>query len=98
MPVKPDFILFDAVRVEKITCPQEPIVRGDSLSFSIAAASILAKVFRDRLMAEADKRYPGYGFSRNKGYGVPEHRKGLDKLGVTPIHRKSFKPVAAHSQ
>lgn len=96
MPVKPDFILFDAIRVEKIDCAQEPIVHGDSLSFSIGAASILAKVFRDRLMAEYDRRYPGYGFARNKGYGVPEHKKGLDQFGVTPIHRKSFKPVAAH--
>lgn len=95
MPIKPDYILFDAIRVEKIDCPQEPIVRGDSLSYSVAAASILAKVFRDRIMVESDRRYPGYGFSRHKGYGVPEHQKALDRYGVTAIHRKSFKPVAA---
>ncbi len=94
MPVKPDFIYFDAIRVDGIDCPQEPIIHGDALSYSIAAASILAKVTRDRLMRDYDLQYPGYGFSRHKGYGVPEHRQALDKLGVSPIHRRSFRPVA----
>ncbi len=87
--VKPDVLLIDAVKLNTdITiCP---IVGGDGLSYSIAAASILAKVYRDRLMLEYATRYPGYGFERHKGYGTPEHIAALKSLGATPIHRKTF--------
>ena len=70
------------------------IIKGDLKCLSIACASLIAKVFRDRLMVEHDTRYPGYGFASNKGYGTPVHHAGLEKLGVTEIHRRSFEPVA----
>jgi ribonuclease HII len=93
LPMKPDYILFDAIRVDGILCPQEPLIRGDSRSFSIAAASILAKVARDLLLMELDARFPRYGFCRHKGYGTPEHQAALKKWGPCPSHRKSFRPV-----
>ncbi|MBC8452075.1 MAG: ribonuclease HII, partial [Rhodospirillaceae bacterium] len=71
------------------------IVKGDSLSLSIAAASIVAKVTRDRMMAELAEQYPGYGWERNAGYGTKEHKAALDRLGVTPAHRQSFAPIRA---
>ncbi|MBQ6221403.1 MAG: ribonuclease HII [Solobacterium sp.] len=75
-----------------------PLVKGDQKSVSIAAASILAKVTRDRLMVEYDKIYPGYGFAKHKGYPTKEHLEAIDRLGITPIHRRSYGPVAARQQ
>jgi ribonuclease HII len=93
--VTPSLALIDGNRGPKLVCPAVTIVKGDALSLSIGAASVLAKVTRDRFMKQAEIDYPGYGFARHKGYGVPEHMKALIKLGPCPIHRLSFKPVAA---
>lgn len=90
LAVKPDILLNDAVTIPEVTVRQEPIVKGDAKSVSIAAASIVAKVTRDRLMREYDEVFPGYGFADNKGYGTRAHIEGLKKLGPTPIHRRSF--------
>lgn len=90
LSVKPDILLNDAVTIPEVTLPQVPIIKGDAKSISIAAASIVAKVTRDRLMAEYDMIYPGYGFSSNKGYGSKAHIEALRTLGKTPIHRNSF--------
>ncbi|MGE0790319.1 MAG: ribonuclease HII [Sandaracinaceae bacterium] len=89
----PDHILIDARRLERVPIPQTPIIKGDARSFTIAAASIVAKVHRDGLMADLDAEYPGYGFAKHKGYPVREHQDALMKLGVTPVHRRSFAPV-----
>ncbi|PWJ51022.1 ribonuclease HII [Faecalicatena contorta] len=86
----PELLLNDAVTIPEVTIPQVPIIKGDAKSVSIAAASIIAKVTRDRLMAEYDKILPGYGFAENKGYGSGAHIEALKKLGPTPIHRVSF--------
>lgn len=88
--VIPDILLNDAVTIPQVTIPQVPIIKGDAKSVSIAAASILAKVTRDRLMVQYDEVLPGYGFGQNKGYGSKEHIQALQKLGPTPIHRQSF--------
>lgn len=88
-----DFILVDGLPVPGLPKESCNIVKGDAKSASIAAASIVAKVYRDRLMVELDKLYPGYGLAENKGYGTAEHLRALKELGVTPIHRKSFAPV-----
>ncbi len=93
LPEAPDHVLIDARRLEQVPIPQTPIIHGDAESFTIAAASIVAKVHRDALMAELDARYPGYGLARHKGYPVREHQDALMRLGVTPIHRRSFAPV-----
>ena len=93
LPQAPDFLLIDAITLPDLAIPQDSIIRGDALSLSIAAASIIAKVARDRLMIEFDSLYPGYGFSRNKGYATGEHLSNLKQLGPCPIHRKSFRPV-----
>ena len=90
MPIKPQQLLVDAVTIPNIDIPQEPIIKGDAKSISKGAASIVAKVTRDRLMEEYDKVLPGYGFASNKGYGSAEHIKALQTLGPTPIHRRSF--------
>lgn len=87
---KPDLLLIDAVRLQDIDIFQVPIIKGDSLSVSIAAASIIAKVTRDRLIEEADSLYPAYGFKRHKGYGTSEHINAIRKYGICPIHRISF--------
>ncbi|MDX2288305.1 MAG: ribonuclease HII [Hyphomicrobiaceae bacterium] len=89
----PRLAIIDGNRVPHLTCETRPIVRGDARCLSIAAASIVAKVTRDRLMVALARRYPGYGFERHKGYGTPEHRRALAELGVTPEHRRSFRPV-----
>lgn len=89
---KPDYLLIDAMKLDT-DIPQQSIIKGDANSLSIAAASIVAKVTRDKLMADYDCRYPGYGFARNAGYGTAEHLAGLEKWGVTPIHRRSFEPI-----
>ncbi|MBS4960146.1 MAG: ribonuclease HII [Clostridiales bacterium] len=88
--VKPEQILVDAVTIPQITIPQRGIVKGDEKSISIGAASIMAKVSRDRMMLEYDALYPGYHFAQNKGYGSSEHIQAIKSLGITPIHRKSF--------
>ena len=90
LKVKPDHVLIDAVSLKGLGCPQTAIIKGDAKSVSIAAASIIAKVTRDREMVEMDKVYPGYGFESNKGYGTKAHYDGLAKLGPCPIHRRSF--------
>ncbi|MCR5295492.1 MAG: ribonuclease HII [Lachnospiraceae bacterium] len=90
LPLQPDVLLNDAVKIPGVQIRQIPIVKGDAKSVSIAAASILAKVTRDRLMVEMDKTYPGYGFAKNKGYGTAEHIRALKELGPSPIHRRSF--------
>ncbi len=90
LSVIPDILLNDAVTIPDVRIPQVPIIKGDTKSISIAAASILAKVSRDRMMVEYDKVYPGYGFAANKGYGSEEHIKALKELGPSPIHRRSF--------
>ena len=93
LSVKPDFLLVDARTVPDTAIPQRGLVHGDALSMSIAAASILAKTARDRLMVELAARYPGYGFEVHKGYGTPEHTEALKRLGACPVHRRSFAPV-----
>lgn len=90
LQVQPGILLNDAVTIPQVTIPQVPIIKGDAKSVSIAAASILAKVTRDRLMVEYDKVLPGYDFAGNKGYGSAAHIEALKKLGPTPIHRSSF--------
>ena len=87
---KADYILADAVTIPMVSTPQRGIIKGDAKSMSIGAASIVAKVYRDRLMEAYDEVYPGYGFASNKGYGAAEHIEGLKKQGPTPIHRKTF--------
>ena len=87
--------LVDGNRAPALPCPVQTIVQGDAKSLSIAAASIIAKVTRDRIMVDLDAAYPGYGFARHKGYGTALHQEALRRLGPTPLHRKSFAPVAA---
>ena len=89
----PEHVLVDGLRVKSIRHPQTPIVKGDSLSFSIAAASVLAKVTRDRLMHEYDCRWPEYGFAGHKGYGTARHLEAISKHGPCEIHRRSFAPL-----
>jgi ribonuclease HII len=89
----PDVALVDGNRPPKLPCEVQCIIKGDGLSLSIAAASIIAKVTRDRMMADLAENYPGYGWERNAGYGTKAHQEGLKRLGVTPHHRKSFKPI-----
>jgi len=93
LPARPCGALVDGLAVPGLPCPHRPIVGGDACCVSIAAASILAKVSRDRLMVELDALHPGYGFARHKGYGTREHLLALQKLGVSPCHRRSFRPV-----
>ena len=87
-----DCLLIDAMTLD-INLPQEKIIKGDAKSISIACASIIAKVTRDRMMSEYNDLYPGYGFDKNSGYGTKEHLNGLETLGITPIHRRSFAPI-----
>lgn len=89
---KPDYLLIDAMQLDT-PIPQLSLIKGDVNSLSIAAASIVAKVTRDRMMAEYAKEYPGYAFDKNVGYGTKDHLAGLKQYGVTPIHRKSFEPI-----
>ncbi len=89
----PRLALIDGNKAPRLTCQTRTIVKGDAKCLSIAAASIIAKVTRDRLMIANARTYPGYGFESHKGYGTPEHRLAIDRLGVTDIHRRSFKPV-----
>lgn len=87
---KIDHVLFDAMEIKAVNKPQTSIIKGDAKSISIAAASIVAKVTRDRMMVEYSKTYPWYGFERNKGYGTKAHYQGIEEHGITPIHRKTF--------
>jgi ribonuclease HII len=89
----PDAALIDAMPLRRLKIPCRSIIHGDAISASIAAASIIAKVERDRIMEDLDGAYPGYGFSRHKGYATPQHLEALNKYGPCPIHRKSFAPV-----
>lgn len=92
-----DFVITDAMPIHT-NVPYEALVKGDQKDISVAAASILAKVTRDRIMLEYDKLYPQYGFCRNKGYPTKEHLAAIEKYGITPIHRRSFGPVAFHQE
>ena len=89
---QPQHLLIDAMKLD-LPIPQTSIIKGDANSLSIAAASIVAKVTRDQMMEEFDREYPGYDFAQNAGYGTAKHLAGLDQLGVTPIHRRSFEPI-----
>lgn len=93
LAVAPTHLIVDAMQVP-VDLPQERLIKGDAKSASVAAASVVAKVVRDRLMQFYDEVYPGYGFGQNAGYGTKDHLVGLDRQGVTPIHRRSFSPVA----
>jgi ribonuclease HII len=90
---QPDYILVDYLTIPELPMPQKGVADGDTLCFSIACASIVAKVYRDHLMMELDERFPGYGFAHHKGYGTEEHVACLRKLGPSPIHRWLFSPV-----
>ncbi|MDO8684017.1 MAG: ribonuclease HII [Armatimonadota bacterium] len=92
---KVDYVLVDGYPIRSLNIPQEGIFRGDSLSVSIAAASIIAKVTRDRMMCEFDAKYPGYGFAKHKGYYTAEHITAIAELGICEIHRRSFEPIAS---
>lgn len=92
LKIKADYILSDAMPMN-IDVPVKPIIKGDALSESIAAASIIAKVTRDRFMDEMDKKYPEYGFKKHKGYPTKDHIEAIKKYGITDIHRKTFKPI-----
>lgn len=91
---QPDLILVDGLQTPAAPCEARALVRGDAQSAAIAAASIMAKVLRDRIMLVFDRRFPGYGFAANKGYGAPAHREALRRLGPCPLHRTTFRPVA----
>lgn len=93
LPVQPDHVLVDGLSVKSLTIAQTAIVKGDARSFSIAAASVIAKVTRDRLMMELHARYPVYGFDQHKGYPTPEHLAALRAHGPCPVHRRTFGPV-----
>ena len=90
----PDHALVDGLAVKGLPCSSTPIVRGDALSLSISAASVIAKVARDRIMLELDRQYPQYGFARHMGYGTAEHMEALRRHGPAPCHRRSFAPVS----
>ena len=95
LSVTPDAVLIDAVPLSKLSQPSHSLIKGDQKSASIAAASILAKVSRDRLMEEYDRIYPQYGFAKHKGYGTAEHVAAIREYGPCPIHRKTFEPIAS---
>jgi ribonuclease HII len=93
LAVQPDHLLVDAMRLD-FACSQTSIIYGDSLSISIAAASVVAKVYRDNRMRQLDREYPQYGLASHKGYSTPEHKQALSAHGPSPLHRRSFRPVA----
>lgn len=93
LPCRPRLALIDGNKAPQASCPTRTIVKGDAKCLSIAAASIIAKVTRDRIMTGLARSHPGYGFERHKGYGTPEHRQALARLGVCPLHRRSFRPI-----
>jgi ribonuclease HII len=94
LALTPDYLLIDGLDTIDFPCPQQPCIQGDGTSFSIAAASVLAKVYRDRLLVELDGQFPGYGLASHKGYCSAEHLAALARLGPTPLHRRSYSPVA----
>jgi len=94
LPMRPEHLLVDAREIPGLDVPQNPFDKGDGIDFSIAAASIVAKTHRDRLMVELDARHPGYGFARHKGYGTAEHREAIRRRGPSPVHRRSFGVLA----
>lgn len=95
LPCHPDALLIDAVPLRDLALPQLVLPRGDARCLSIAAASVVAKVTRDRLMTTADQAFPGYGFAAHKGYGTPQHQRALAAHGPCPLHRRSFAPLIA---
>ena len=94
LALAPDYLLIDGVDTIDWPCPQQSVIQGDGTSYSIAAASVLAKVHRDALLVEFDRQYPGYGLASHKGYCSKEHMDALERLGPTPLHRKNWSPVA----
>jgi len=98
LDVEPELVLTDFVKLEGLRCPQRNLVRGDQRSATVAAASIIAKVTRDRIMAEADREYPQYGFGRHKGYATQEHLAALSVHGPCPLHRRTFNGVAVQQE
>lgn len=90
LPIKPDILVNDAVTIPEVDIPQVPVIKGDGKCISVAAASILAKVTRDRYMIQMDTKYPEYGFAKHKGYGTKQHIEALRKYGPCPIHRRTF--------
>ncbi len=98
LPVRAGHALIDGNRQAVLPCPQTTIIKGDARSLSISAASIVAKVTRDRLMVEAERSYPGYGFAQHKGYPTKAHREIVAKIGPCPIHRRSFAPIRAYCE
>ena len=96
--ITPDYLLIDAVELDSVDVPQKSIIKGDQISSSIAAASIIAKVTRDQIMVDFDKVYPEYGFGNHKGYGTKSHMASINNYGITPLHRKSFEPVKSMIQ
>jgi len=98
LSLEPDLVLVDGLQVPQVPWPAAPVVKGDGTSACIAAASILAKVFRDRVMTVWDRKLPGYGFATHKGYGVATHQAALDRLGPCDIHRFTYKPIAQRVQ
>jgi ribonuclease HII len=94
LALTPDYLLIDGVDTIDFPCPQQACIQGDGTSFSIAAASVLAKVYRDRMLVELDSQFPGYGLASHKGYCCPAHMAALARLGPTPLHRKNWSPVA----
>ena len=94
LSVQPEYVLTDGYAINGLAIPNLAVWKGDQVAMSISAASILAKVYRDRIMIEADALYPGYGFARHKGYITAAHTKALGEFGVTPIHRKSFANIS----
>jgi len=94
LAVQPDYLLIDGIDTIDWPCPQQSVIQGDGTSYTIAAASVLAKVHRDALLVEYDKQYPGYGLASHKGYCSPQHLEALARLGPTPLHRRNWSPVA----
>jgi ribonuclease HII len=93
LPEPPDHVVVDARQIPNLTVPQTPLIDGDARCYSVAAASIVAKVARDRMMRELHELYPQYGFRENMGYGTPRHLSAIDQYGPSPVHRRSFAPV-----
>ena len=94
--IKPEHVLIDAMKLENLDIPSTSIIKGDYKSITIAAASVIAKVTRDRMLIELDKEYPEYGFAKNAGYGTKQHIEAIEKYGIIKQHRKTFKPVSDH--
>lgn len=98
LPVVPEYVLVDAFTIPRLTMMQRAIIHGDRLCLSIAAASIVAKVTRDRIMCELAESYPEYGFEAHKGYGTPHHRERIEAVGISRVHRHSYEPLAPFVQ